>query len=55
MLIINASVLYPRYFHSRLVEALAGSSAVLYTDGTVAGFGEGLYAVPITYLWKGQG
>lgn len=29
------------------------SGVVLYDGVTVAGFGEGLYAVPITYLWEG--
>ena len=27
------------------------TGVVLYDGGTVASFGEGLYAVPITYLW----
>ncbi len=29
------------------------AGVVLYDGGTVAGFGERLYAVPITYLWEG--
>lgn len=31
------------------------AGVVLYDGGNVVGFGEGLYAVPITYLWERQG
>jgi hypothetical protein len=56
-----ADTLYPRFALPRLKEALGDtpvvlihgpSGVVLYDGETSAGFGEGMYAVPIRALWE---
>ena len=52
---MNKGTFYFHHFYSHLTAVMADSPVILFNGGVGSGFGEGLYAVPIAYLWEGQG